>query len=163
MKLDRSTKKFSHGQEGARQCAEQAPDEGAGRRETEGDRSHKKPENGKGRLKSETAHIESIAAGVREVASKVKANKMRALHNRRVSLKRIAKSIGKVAAVTAAPMPTFYCKDQTLRDAMYKNADTQPKSPDWALKVVDAVYKRLSAQVLFILRGARGWVWPRAG
>eukprot|EP00873_Tetraselmis_striata_P038282 jgi/Tetstr1/458546/TSEL_044949.t1 len=33
-------------------------------------------------------------------------------------------------------------KDQTIREAMYRNAGAAAKTPDWAMKVVDAVYKK---------------------
>uniref|UniRef100_A0A061QUS2 EF-hand domain-containing protein n=2 Tax=Tetraselmis sp. GSL018 TaxID=582737 RepID=A0A061QUS2_9CHLO len=46
----------------------------------------------------------------------------------------------------AIAQPRFKVKDQSLREALYKFQDTPPRSPEWAVKVVEAVYKLAALQ-----------------
>ena len=41
----------------------------------------------------------------------------------------------------------FKCKDDSLREALYNYQDTPARTPEWAMKVVDAVYRAASALV----------------
>lgn len=41
----------------------------------------------------------------------------------------------------------FKAKDALLREALYKFQDTPARSPEWALKVIDSVYKAVASQV----------------
>ena len=41
----------------------------------------------------------------------------------------------------------FKCKDDALREALYNYHDTPARTPEWALKVIDSVYKAAAALV----------------
>ena len=69
------------------------------------------------------------------------------MEKRNKSLQRIAKSVGKVAAMAGPASLSSAFKDQMLRDALHKHGNQQPKSAEWAMKVIDSVYKRISIQV----------------
>ena len=54
----------------------------------------------------------------------------------------LSKVLGAVAKTNK-----FKCKDDALREALYNYHDTPARTPEWALKVIDSVYKAAAALV----------------